>query len=228
MGSRTKLPYYHGSLARPALSPRVFKNTFAPGAGDAIGVEEVIAGLRYGDIKESSLPREVHDAVAAELARIKRETISPERALILLLGTMGEVRGRTRLQKYAFLVDMGLYSKRTKKLFTMYGWHPDKFGPHSTILERYVRKAMNGGLVESFPVYAPSGTTSVGYRLTSKGTARFQELQGAFGKDIVFIKELLAKFKNGRSVDPLIAHVYGAYPEYTAKSTILERVKNAR
>lgn len=199
------------------MAEREFKNTFAPGAGgDVISVDEVIAGLRYGDIKESSLPGEVHAAVAAELARIKRETISPERALILLLGTMGEVRGRTRLQKYAFLADMGMYSKKTKRLFTMYGWEPGKFGPHSKILERCMREAVDEGLVEAFPICAPNGEASTGYRLASRGKERFQELQGAFGKDVVLIKELLAKFKNDRSADALLAHVHGAYPEYRA------------
>lgn len=201
-----------------------FKNTFAPGVGgDVIGVDVVIAGLRFGTIKESSLPGEVHDAVSAELARIKRETISPERALILLLGAMGEVRGRTRIQKYAFLVDMSMYSKKTKRLFTMYGWEPAKFGPHSKILEWCIRDAVDGGLVETFPAYAPKGKTSTGYKLTTRGEEKFQELHEAFGSDIKLIKKTLAKFKNDRSTDPLIAHVYNAYPDYKAKSTILKR-----
>lgn len=209
------------------MAAKTFRNTFAPRIrGETIDVSMVIAGLRHGTIREADLPGEVHVAVSAELARIKRETISPERALVLLLGAMGEVRGRTRLQKYAFLVDMGLYSKKTRHLFTMYGWKPDKFGPHSTTLERYVRKAVREGLVREFPTYAPSGESS-GYRLTDDGVKRFRELQGAFGKDILAIRDLLGKFKGDRSVDPLLAHVYSSYPEYTGKSTIRERIVNA-
>lgn len=210
------------------MAERVFKNTFAPGVGgDVIGVGMVIAGLRHGTIREASLPRDVHEAVAAELARVRREAISGGRALILLLGAMGEVRGRTRLQKYAFLVDMRLYSKKTRELFTMYGWRSDKFGPHSRSLERHVRKAVRESLVETFPVYAPNGKESTGYRLTSTGMEKFLDLQKTFGQDISFIKNTLEKFKNDRSVDPLIAYVYNAYPEYTDKSTIRERVENA-
>lgn len=211
------------------MAAREFKNTFAPSVDcDVISVDEVLAGLRFGIIKESSLPSEVHDAVAAELARIKRETISPERALILLLGAMGEVRGRTRMQKYAFLVDMSMYSKKTKRLFTMYGWEPDKFGPHSQILEWCIREAIDEGLVETFPTYDPNGKTSTGYKLTSNGKERFQELHDAFGTDVELIKQLLAKFKNDLSTDPLVAYVYDAYPDYKVKSTILERFETTR
>jgi len=214
--------------ARPGLAERAFKNTFAPGVGgDVIGVGMVIAGLRHGTIKEASLPREVHEAVAAELARIRRRAISGGRALILLLGAMGEVKGRTRLQKYAFLVDMNLYSKKTKDLFTMYGWEPGKFGPHSRSLERHVHRAVRDSLVETFPVHDPNGKESAGYRLTSAGRGAFQELQGAFQRDVLAIKDILERFKDDHSVDPLLAHVYGAYPEYADKSTIRKRAENA-
>lgn len=206
----------------------MFKNTFAPGVGgDVIGVDMVIAGLRHGTIREASLPREVHEAVAAELSRIRREAMSGGRALILLLGAMGEVRGRTRLQKYAFLVDMNLHSRKTKDLFTLYGWKSDKFGPHSKSLERHVRKAARDGLVETFPSYAHNGKESIGYRLTRAGLEKFQGLQDTFENDILFIKDLLGEFKHDRSADPLVAHVYKAYPEYANRSTIRERVEHA-
>lgn len=214
--------------AHVRLPERVFKNTFAPGVGgDTIGVRLVIAGLKHGTIKEACLPKEVHEAVIAELARVRRETISGGRALILLLGAMGEVRGRTRLQKYAFLADMKLYSRKTRDLFTMYGWRSGKFGPHSKSLERHVRTAVRENMVEAFPIYAPNGKESTGYRLTSAGMGKFLDLQKTFAGDVLSIKDTLERFKNDSSVDPLIAHVHGKYPEYTDKSTIRERVENA-
>lgn len=76
------------------MAARTFKNTFAPGVeGDSISVEEIIAGLRFGVIKEDRLPTEVHDAVSEELERMGRETISTERALVLLLGATGGGHG---------------------------------------------------------------------------------------------------------------------------------------
>jgi len=106
------------------LVERVFKNTFAPGiGGDAIGVGMVIAGLRHGTIREADLPAEVHAAVADELERRERELISPERVIILLIGTMGTVQGRTLLQKYTFLVDVGIYSRKSRDIYTMLRSH---------------------------------------------------------------------------------------------------------
>lgn len=207
----------------------MFRNTFAPGVGgETIGVGMVIAGLRHGTMREDSLPRDVHEAVDAELVRLERETISPARALILLLGTMGEIRGKTRLQKYAFLVDMGLYSKKTREYFTMYGWEPNRHGAYSSNLEYHVQKAIDEGLVEPFPTCAPEGEESTGYRLGNEGKKRFQDLLGAFEGDTVLIRDLLSRFKNDLTVDPLIAHAYGKYPEYAGQSAIRDRVKGSR
>jgi len=210
--------------ARPRLAARRFKNTFAPRVGgETIGVDEIIAGLRFGAIGEASLPRDVHEAVSEELARIRRETISPARALVLLLGAVGEVRGAARLQMYAFLVDMAIYSKRTRDLFTMYGWEPGRPGPRSKSLERHVRKAVREGLVEEFPARARGGEPA-GYRLTDGGKERFLELQGAFGGDTALIRGLLAEFKGDPLMDPLVAHVNRAYPEYT-QDKVRERLE---
>lgn len=53
--------------------------------------------------------------------------------------------------------------------------------------------------------------------LTARGNEMYRELQGAFGKDIALIKDLLAEFKDGRSADRLAAHVHNAYPVYAEK-----------
>lgn len=197
------------------LAARRFKNTFAPRVGgETIGVDEIIAGLRFGVIREDSLPKGVHEAVSEELERIRRVTISPERALVLLLGVMGEVRGRERLQMYAFLADMEIHSKKTRDLFTMYGWEPGESGPRSESLGRYVRKAVREGLVETFPASA-NGGAAMGYRLTGSGKGRFRELQGAFGGCAAPMGDLLAEFKDDLLADPLAVHVHKAYPEYT-------------
>lgn len=212
----------------PRLEAKRFKNTFAPCINmDPISVGMVIAGLRHGTIKEESLPKEVDDAVYSELERMERETISTERALVLLLGAMGEVSGSTQLQKYAFLVDMGLYSKKTGDLFTLFGWKAGKLGPHSKILERRLRSAMQENLVETPNAHEPNAEL-LRYRLTDIGKERFQELQGAFGGDMPLIKGILAEFKGSPSVEALVAHVHNKYPEYTDKSATLEQIEVMR
>jgi len=204
-------------LGRRGLTGRAFKNTFAPGAGgDVIGVDMVIAGLRHGTIKEASLPGDVHGAVDAELGRLEREAVSPARALVLLLGAMGEVKGGTRLQKYAFLVDMGLYSKKTRGYLTMYGWEASRRGAYSSNLEHHVQKAIEGGLVEALAAHAPEGK-DLGYRLSPGGEKKFQELLCVFGDDVVAIKGLLSRFQNDRTVEPLVAHACREYPEYATE-----------
>ena len=196
-----------------------FKNTFAPTvASDTLDAPMIIVGLRHGTITEDSLPPEVHDAVAAELDRRMRESISPSRALMLMLGTMGDVRGSARLQKYMFLVDMSMYSHKTRGLYNMYGWKSHRYGPHSTGLERYVSTAVNNGLVETFQIPAPDGKTGTGYRLTDTGMAEFQRLLASFSDDSDRIKSLLAKFAHDAQVDPLVRHVHSHYPEFTDKS----------
>lgn len=143
------------------MAARTFKNTFAPGVeGDSISVEEIIAGLRFGVIGEGSLPAEVHGAVSEELDRMERETISTERALVLLLGATGGVAGMARLRGYAFLVDMNMYSKKTRDMFTLFGWKPGKSGPHSKILERRLRNAIRENLVETPPARTANGEPS--------------------------------------------------------------------
>lgn len=204
---------------------RVFKNTFAPGiGGDAIGVGMVIAGLRHGTIREADLPAEVHAAVADELERRERELISPERVIILLIGTMGTVQGRTLLQKYTFLVDVGIYSRKSRDIYTMFGWKPHKSGPHSEWPGRLVDEAMRDGLVEEVPTAPPRSEDPVGYRLTGLGKKMFDGLLGAFQKDADRMKEILVEFAPEQSVDRVTSYIYAHYPEYADKNVIWNRV----
>ncbi|MDD9842454.1 MAG: hypothetical protein OXU85_00945 [Thaumarchaeota archaeon] len=204
--------------ARHSMTARTFKNTFAPGVeGDSISVEDVIAGLRFGAIKEDSLPTEVHGAVSEELERIERETISTERALVLLLGVAGGAVETSRLQGCAFLVDINMYSKKTRDLFTLFGWKPGRLGQHSKTLERRLRNAVRKGLVEVSPARTTNSEPPA-YGLTDGGKEMYRELQETFGEDIALIKKLLAEFKDDRSADRLAAHIHNAYPEYTKKA----------
>jgi len=207
------------------LGEKVFKNTFAPGIdGETIGVGMVIAGLRHGTILEADLPGEVHAAVADELERRERELVTAERVMILLIGTMGEVRGRALLQKYAFLVDVEMYSRKTRAYYTMFGWKPHKSGPHSVWPGRYVDKAVRNGLVEEFPIASLRSGDSVGYRLTSHGKEMFDSLLGVFQKDVDRMRDVLAEFALEQSSDRVTSHIYENYPEYADKNVICNRV----
>lgn len=207
------------------MAEKVFKNTFAPKiVGNAIGVGMVIAGLRHGTVREADLPPEVHAAVADELERRKRELISPERVIILLIGAMGTVQGRTLLQKYTFLVDVEMYSRKSRDIYTMFGWKPHKSGPYSAWPGRFVDEAVRDGLVEEFPAASRHSEDPVGYRLTSLGKEVFDGLLGAFQKDVDRMKEILSEFAPKQSVDHVTSHIYEHYPEYADKNVIWNRV----
>ncbi|MCY4251947.1 MAG: hypothetical protein OXD41_01410, partial [Thaumarchaeota archaeon] len=92
----------------------------------------------------------------------------------------------------------------------------------------HVQKAIDGGLVEAFLAHAHEGKGPMGYRLTGAGEKRFQELLGTFENDTVLIRGILSRFKNDRTVDPLIAHAYREYPEYANRGTIRDRVKGVQ
>jgi len=197
------------------LAEKVFRNTFAPEIdGDTIRVGMVIAGLRHGTIGEDDLPAEVHDAVAAELERRERELISPERVILLLIGTMGEVRGRTLLQKYTFLVDMEVYSRKSRDIYTMFGWRPHQSGPHSVWPGRFVDRAVRDGLVEEFSLTSRHSIDSVGYRLADRGQRVYDGLLGAFQKNIDRMRELFAELAPEQHVDRVTFHICANYPEY--------------
>ncbi|RNJ74437.1 MAG: hypothetical protein EB824_03555 [Thaumarchaeota archaeon S15] len=207
------------------MAEKAFKNTFAPEIdGDTIRVGMVIAGLRHGTIREDDLPAEVHDAVADELKRREQETVTAERVMVLLIGTMGEVRGRTLLQKYAFLVDVEMYSRKTRGYYTMFGWKPHKSGPHSIWPGRHVDEAVGDGLVEEFPIVTRHSGDSVGYRLTARGMGMFEGLMGAFQKDSDKMREILAEFAPEQSLDHVTTHIHAHYPEHADKSAIWNRV----
>lgn len=207
----------------------MFRNTFAPEiGGENIDVGMVIEGLRFGVIREADLPAEVHGAVEAELGRRKRELISTKRVIILLIGTVGEVRGKTLLQKYTFLVDMEMYSRKSRDIYTMFGWKAHESGPHSAWHGRYVDDMVRDGLVEEFPIAPRHAGEATGYRLTSRGKDMFNELLGAFQKDTDSMKRILAEFAPEQSVERVVSHIRGRYPEYVGKSVVWSRVGRAK
>lgn len=206
------------------MAGQVFKNTFAPGfGGETIDVETVIEELRYGMIAEGDLPAEVHDAVSAELGRREREMISPDRVVILLIGAMGEVRENTLLHMCAFLVDMEMYSRESRDVYTMFGWRPHKYGPHSEWFGRYVDEAIRDGLVEEFTTPPQDSGVCTGYRLTGAGRDEFDGLLGTFAGDVERIKAILATAAPEQSTSRIISYIREHYPEYVGKKVVCNR-----
>ena len=139
----------------------------------------------------------------------------------------GRVRGKTRLQKLAFLV-LQRVKKRAGELppplrrLACLEFQPANYGPYSPQLTREgAELAEREMLIE---MEKPVGKPEV-YILTNKGAERARAIQrmlSALGLRLDGEIEELARLP----LQELIRLVYDAYPEYTIKSKIKERLES--
>ncbi len=138
----------------------------------------------------------------------------------------GRVRGRTRLQKLAFLVwqrlkRAGELPPRLRRLACL-EFRPANYGPYSPELAREgVRLAERERLIR---LEKPLGKPEV-YILTEKGAERARAIHmmlRAIGLQLDGEIESLAALP----LQQLVRLVYDTYPEYTIKSRIKERLES--
>lgn len=173
-------------------------------------------------IRASKLPPEVQDALAAEMDRRERADMTPIRLLIILLGAMGEVKYKTRLQKYAFLAD-NQYSQSqngSKTTDLVYRWKPHHYGPFSEDLDMCIGEALDARLVNVLEIHESNKSPGVAYKLTPKGNAEYRRLLQSREKVSSSIHGLLGKFQRDSTEHELIKFVYQMHPQYTTKSLI--------
>jgi len=182
---------------RRAVIPETFENVFAPEISqDRLTVDQIVLGLAAGAIRFNKLPSKVQEAIEDELDRREREDMTPIRLLIILLGTMGEIRYKTRLQKYAFLAD-NQYSQSqsgSKPTDLVYRWKPHHYGPFSEDLNMCVREALDAKLISVFEIQESNKSPGVEYKLTAKGNAEYRRLLQSREKVSRSIHSLLEKF----------------------------------
>ncbi|MDD9808826.1 MAG: hypothetical protein EB824_03805 [Thaumarchaeota archaeon S15] len=183
------------------MTPEAFENVFAPEIDqDRLNIDQIMLGLTAGMIRASKLPPDVQAALAAEMDRREREDMTPMRLLVLLLGTMGEIKHKTRLQKYAFLAD-SQYSQsqdgsKTKDLVCR--WKLHRCGPFSEYLDLCVREAMDARLVTASEIRANKSRHTT-YRLTVRGNAEHRRLLQSRKRVSRSIRGLLARFQHDSS-----------------------------
>ena len=170
-----------------------FKNTFAPLIDhEILDVEQIILGMRLGVVQQDKVPPAAREAVMDEINKRAKAQVTPMTLLILLLGSVGDVKYKTRLQKYMFLADNQLL--QTKEIQTdelVCDWKPHHYGPFSEDLEICVGEAIEEKLVASFKIHEDGKTPGVGYRLTIKGRAEFKRLLPNFHKASKLIRDTL-------------------------------------
>jgi len=135
---------------------------------------------------------------------------------LLTLYVVGEIRGKTKLQKLVFLLDKELNIIKDQG----YDFVPYKYGPFSKELIEDVEMLILTGLVkteEEVREINDEEVTIVVYRLTDRGKniARqaYNELTDKEKRKINKLKEF-----NARSARSLTAYVHSRYPEYVVQT----------
>jgi len=208
------------------VEPETFENVFAPFVKKKhLNVEQILMGVRAGAILPERLPPAAQEAVHEELARRTREQMTRSMLLVLLLGTMGEIKYKTRLQKYLFLADKQLAKQKGRKPNQLvFDWKPYKFGPFSESLDFCVARAVKSKKVETFAVQEPNKSEGVGYRLTVRGRAQFSQMLKTLEITSKNIYGMLAPFQNDMTETPLLKFVYDMHPEYATESQIRDKI----
>jgi len=203
-----------------------FENTFAPEvANEQLTIDQVMAGMSVGAIQPDSLPPDILEAIADEAGRREKRQVTPSIFLTLVLGTMGEIKYQLRLQKYVFLADNQFSRSRkgSKTTNLVYRWKPYHYGPYSEHLSLCVKDLVKAKIISTFDVDESNKGTGVGYRLTTKGNAKFRRLLKNLEAESREIHGLLHKFQKDPTENQLVDFVYQMYPEYTIKSRIRDK-----
>lgn len=152
-------------------------------------------------------------AKAPDTSRIE---VKPMKWIILLLHTLHEIKGSTRLEKLLFLLKEEF--KVVREPF--YSFQPYMFGPFSAQILKDVRSLWEAGLVEiedevfeakEFSDFAYIRRT---YKLTNQGQKAAQRLFEKLDKDV---KRALFDLKayNSMNLANLLDYVYKTYPQYS-------------
>ena len=139
---------------------------------------------------------------------------------ILLLGTLGAIRSKSRLQKLAFLSDMELFKDAEN-----YAWKAHNYGPFSTELEEDMEHYRGAGMIDITDVRHPvSEELVLSYSLTAKGRTEFYSICKDKIEKITEMRDRFFKYQFHDSNAMLFLYIYKNHKEYTANSIIPEQV----
>ena len=150
---------------------------------------------------------------------------STDRALMIL--SDATVHGTTRLQKYGFLLhkqygrEVSAILRDNPNMGFYDDWKPFWFGPFSESLSKDIQACVDAGLV--YKELVDPARNSYRYSLTVRGRKRWRQLLGEFTSEITTIHEKVMNLQ-GMRLERLLQRIYDAYPEYTKRSTIKDRL----
>lgn len=149
-----------------------------------------------------------------------------DRALMVVSDAM--VHGSTRMQKYGFLLakqykkETDRISKTAPSLEFYDDWEPLWFGPFSRSLAKDIDTCVKNSLIRKEPLRM--SPDSYRYSFTIQGRAQWRNMVDKFRGDMTAIRKKVAHLQRV-SLESLLEGIYIAYPEYTVKSVIKDRVQ---
>ncbi len=143
---------------------------------------------------------------------------------ILLLGTLGTIRRRPRLEKLAFLCDMEIF----KKIKVYDDWLPYMFGPFSTKLHDDMSDLASRHIVAVNTVEGGFEDGTCKYSLTSVGRKKYGQLLAQYVDKVARIHEMLLSYNYMETTVPLMERVYKKYPKFSSSMLTYEEATNAR
>ena len=150
--------------------------------------------------------------------------VPADRILMIINDTT--IVGRTRLQKYGFLLsrqyegELSRISRMTNELKFYNDWKPYWYGPFSDDLRADLTE-YEKEMVET-EMITDSYAEVIRYSLTIKGRVRWRAMLEQFGDEMHSIHDKIRELQSIR-LERLLECVYNAYPEFTKRSTIKER-----
>ena len=162
--------------------------------------------------------------VRGESGMVRTRQFESTNLPILLLGTLGTVEHRTRLEKLAFLCDMEIF----KKIKVYDDWLPYMYGPFSAKLRNDISNLQSQGLLTMTPLGNNSDDGAYDYSLTIDGDQKCLGLLDQYVREATRIYELLLAYNHMDTNFPLMDHVYRKYPKLSSNMMTAEEALNAR
>lgn len=139
--------------------------------------------------------------------------------LYLIYLSKGSLRGRTRLQKLAFIIQM-----KNPEFFD-YEFQKDLYGPCSYKLFSIVDNLVSLGFLDSKTHQTASGNSVISYSLNPMGKSAV--ISAIRNKEIPKLlqlksKKILKEYGNTSLID-LINRVYDEYPDWTENSIFFQK-----
>ena len=143
---------------------------------------------------------------------------------ILLLGTLGTIKRKTRLEKLAFLCDMEVFKKR--KVYD--DWLPSAYGPFSTKLHDDISDLASKNIVIMTTQEGGFNDGTCKYALTSDGRKKYSQLMNLHVKKVIRIHDLLLAYNHMETTVPLMERVYQKYPKFLSAMLTSAETTNSK